>query len=75
MAVARGAWALLAMQTTCYTAHIEKKANQTKNIISGRTKMKTKKQNSYYQCYSYVVHGNKTSLTQVRPFRYHKTMF
>lgn len=42
MAVARGAWALLAMQTTCYTAHIEKKANQTKNIISGRTKMKTK---------------------------------
>lgn len=75
MAVARGAWALLAMQTTCYTAHIEKKSKPNKKHNFWQNKNENKKQNSYYQCYSYVVHGNKTSLTQVRPFQYHKTMF
>jgi len=28
--------------------------------------MKTKQQNSYYQPYSYVVHGNKISLRHIR---------
>ena len=70
MAVARGPWALVVMQITCYTTHIgeKKKRKPNKNTISGRRKMKTKQQNSHYQPYSYVVHGNKISLRHLRHF-------
>ena len=47
MAIARGAWALLAMQITCYTTHIEKKSKPNKKHNFQQNKNENKKNKTH----------------------------